>query len=206
MTRNKVLKQLALLLEEDNVIFYIGKYICRECVFKTEGTLFIEDEYMDGISLALGVAMGTEKKVIVVLEDKYLLQYLNSMTQVAISKCTNLFFLCLKTDRYCPTIQQNTVTNSLRAFSGILFNMGMLAHNYSKYFETITDIKKLKNIYLSTIGPVIGIVSISNNRIFGKQQIHDFDITSFIKFVNRKQETKEENKDILDLDKVLEEG
>jgi len=166
ITRKRVLTGIKDLVSQDDIVFCIGKTLSKEASIFTEHTIFIDDNFVDFLSIITGLAMTTERRVLIIIEDQYMLKYFNTILQIAVSKCTNLFIITIVTSLYDVVIPQTNLFNTLRSIKGILFNSGILTHEYTKYFETKASVKQLKGIYDSTIGPVIGLVAISSNRLY----------------------------------------
>ena len=209
MTRKKILTGIKELITSTDVVFCIGASLCKESPIYNEGTLYINHDHMDMFAVALGIAMSTDKRVIVVAEDVYFLRYFNSILQASVSKCMNLFFIILVTELYDPTIKQHTIIKALRSVKGILFNTGVMTHEYSVYFNNKNSVSTLKNIILNTIGPAVGLVDITSNRIYDKEEPKELDLNKIISFIrNRELKTsmrKAQNKPF-DLDAIMKEG
>lgn len=188
MTRKTVLANIKNLISDSDIVFCIGKALCDEALVFTDGTFWVTDDYIDGFSLAVGTAITTTKRVIIIAEDGYLLRYYSSILQAAASKCTNLFFIILVSNSYNTVLPQCTLTESLRSIEGILFNTGFLTHNYSIYFKNKSSLNKLKLIYKRTMGPVIGLISVTSGRLYNSSgSIKKTDINSFKKFIASKE-------------------
>jgi len=166
MNRKKFLNNVKDLVFENDIVFCIGQSLCNEAPELSKGTVFINDTHTDILSVALGVAMTTDKRVLLILEDQYLLSNFNAVFQIAVSKCTNLYLIVATSTLYTHEVAQTNLFNSIRSMVGVLVNTGMLVHEYSKYFETKKSLKLLKDIYSRTIGPVISFVVITNNRLY----------------------------------------
>lgn len=211
MTRKNILNSLKLVINASDVVFCVGESLCKECSLYTKGTMFIPYDIIDVFSMALGTAMATDKRVIVITEDYYLLNHFNSLLQAAVSECKNLFFIILVSKVFTPFVKQQTITNSLRSLKGILFNTGMLVHEYDVYFKNKESLLVLNNIINSSIGPAIGTVSVDNNRLYSKKVKHiSVDaMTSMISFIRdttiETSVSKGSNK-LFDLDAIMKDG
>jgi len=209
MTRKKVLTGIKELIASTDVVFCIGSSLCKESPIYNEGTLYVNNDHIDMFAVALGVAMATDKRVIVVAEDAYFLRYFNSILQASVSKCMNLFFIILVTDFYDSKVKQSTITKAFRSVKGMLFNTGMMTHEYSVYFNNKNSVSTLKNIILNTIGPAVGLVNITNNRIYDKEEAKELDLNNIISFIRNKElktsMRKAQNKPF-DLDAIMKEG
>jgi len=208
MTRKKILNGIAALVFDTDIVFCIGNTLCREAPKFTETTVFLGDNFTDFFSVITGVAMTTDKRVLVIVEDQYLLRYFNSILQAAVSKCTNLFIIVVVTSLYEALVTQPNLFKALRSIKGILFNSGMLTHEYTRYLETKASIKQLKDIYYNTMGPVVGLVAVSSNRLYNinSDSIFTEELDTISEFIQNKEiETSipEEKRRVLDLDKIM---
>lgn len=208
MTRLKVLRDFQHIISSSDVVFCIGEFICTDASPYTEGTFFFPEVTVDTISIALGVAMATDKKVFVVLEDSCFLEHLNSMLQAAVSNCKNLYFLILVTNNYVPSVKQPTVSNALRSLKGIIFNAGVIVHEYDPYFKNKKGLAVLKSILNDSIGPVVGFVNITNRRVNNKGRYCMESIDPMIKFIRNRElgtSVKKLEKKPFDLDAIMKE-
>ncbi len=208
MTRKKILNGIKTLIFDTDVIFCIGGTLCKEAPIFTESTVFLDDNFTDFFSVITGIAMATDKRILIIIEDQYLLRHFEAILQTATSKCTNLFIITLVTSLYEVSVTQANLFNALRSVKGILFNSGILTHEYTKYFETKASIKQLKDIYYSTMGPVIGLVSVSSNRIYNSnsEDIFTKDLNVVSEFIQNKEvesSIPEVKRKLTDLDKIM---
>jgi hypothetical protein len=208
LTRKKILNSIKDLVFDTDVVFCIGPTLCKESSGFTESTVFLDNNFVDFFSVVIGVAMSTNKRILVVVEDQYLLRYFNSMLQMAVSKCTNLFVIVVVTSLYEPSIRQVNLFNALRSVKGLLFNSGVLTHEYTNYFETKASIKQLKSIYYHTLGPVVGLVVASSNRVYNTNfdSIITRDLKSISEFIKNKEvgiSIPESKRKVSDLDKIM---
>lgn len=190
MTRKKAMNAIMDLLSEPDIVFVSGTEIYGELINK-ENIMYIES-MIDPISLALGVSVTTHRKVVLVIDDNNLLKFINSLVQVLASKQKNIYIIVINTGYYLSNIRQSNLFNTIRNFKGLIFNMGILVHDYTAYFENKTSINKLINIYRNTIGPVISIINVTNNRIYNKKDFSSFDLPNFNKFIEFVRNTKYE--------------
>jgi len=181
--RKKALSYIDFLFSSNDIIIFIGKTVCSEVdAVDRKGILCFTDDSVNYLSVALGIAMTTNKRVLVVCEDYTILRYFSSILQIASSGCTNLFFIVLVTGEYTYSGGQPTIFGRLRSPKGMLFNSGMLTHDYNSYFKNKTTVKNLRNILDRTMGPVIGLLNIDDKKIVGSNTI-DNNMIEFIRFV-----------------------
>jgi hypothetical protein len=207
LTRKRILNGISSLVFDTDIVFCIGATLYKEAPKFTESTVFLDNNFVDFFSVITGIAMSTDKRVLVIVEDQYLLRHFNAILQLAVSKCSNLFMIVIVTALYDASIPQVNLFNSLRSVKGVLFNSGVLAHDYTHYFESAAAIKQLKKVYLYTVGPVVGVAEVSNNKLYANVTntiTTDFEeISEFIK--NKKEGVSEPKSKSLDLDKIMKE-
>ena len=88
---------------------------------------------------------------------------------------------------------------------GILFNMGMLVHDYTQYLETKSSINKLKDMYASIKGPVVGLINVSNTRLYNKKlKLKKNDFYKFVTFINKELPIIEkDDSNIIDIESII---
>ncbi len=207
-TRKKILNGINDLVFDTDIVFCIGTTLYKESPKFTESTVFLNDNFTDFFSMITGVAMATSKRVLIIVEDQYLLRHFNSILQLAVSRCTNLFVIVLVTNLYETSVSQPNLFNALRSVKGMLFNAGVLVHEYTDYFETKANVKKLKDIYYNTIGPVVGMASATNNRLYNTNtdDIITKELNTISEFIQNEEvvtSIPESKRKISDLDKIM---
>ncbi len=208
MTRKKFLNSVKELIFENDVVFCIGRALCDEAPDLNEGTIFVTDPYLDILSVALGVAMTTDKRVLIILEDQYLLSHFNALLQISVSRCNNLYLFVATSTLYTHEVAQTNLFNSIASVSGTLVSAGILVHEYTKYFETKKSLKILKIIHSKTVGPTVGFVAIINNRLYGthndKRNLKELNtFSTFIQDKSLKTFITERNVPFFDLESIM---
>lgn len=205
MTRKGVLNGISIITQEDDIVLIVGETLCKESIGIIDDALFIDNEFIDLFSIILGISLGTTKRVVLITEDSYLLRYYNSLLQLAVSNNINLILFTLVSNLYTVSVKQSTLFSSVRAMKGVFFNMGLLVHDYTPYLDTKTNIKKLKDIYRLTKGPVVGIVNIDNNRVYNKNKpLPKNNFSQFVKDINKEIEEQNSNKgDVIALESII---
>lgn len=167
MNRKKVLSYIDLVFPKEDIIFYLGYLMCSEMLITDrEGALFIPNVDVDYIAIALGMAITSKKRVVIVCEDWLLLKYFKSVLQIGASKCTNIVIILLVTGEYTESGGQPTIYNSLRSMQGVFFNLGLLTYDYTKYFKNKNTLKSIINIVVHFNSPVVATIKIDDNRLF----------------------------------------
>ena len=169
MTRNKVMSGLLKILNNTDVVLCVGDVLLREACFdKYRGFIGVEDLCIDYFSVALGIAATSKHKVVVLCDDSYLLRHLNALSQIGVSNCTNLYIIIFRTGVYATDLVQKTISRSIRSLKGILFNFGVLVHDYTPHFKDARGIKIAKAIFGKSLGPLVITVDIDNLRCYAK--------------------------------------
>lgn len=152
-------------LTKEGVVIYIGEELTSLAAgSEVNGVYKVTDNNLDFISVAIGIAMVTDKRVFVVFDDNYLFRYLNKLLQASISRCNNLFFIVLATHNYSHSIKQNNLYNSVSSTKAMIYSMGFLTHVYTRFFKNKQEFKKLKKLFKRSLGPAFGIVEVDNNK------------------------------------------
>lgn len=156
MKRQGVIKLFSSYLKENDLAIFAGNNICKEAyLYDRKGNFYVEDETGIGLSLALGMAMCTDKRVFIFCDDYYFLKELSASMHIALSKCKNIFLVVLVSGEYQHTGRNPTVFKEVPAFKTILFGMGFLINDYTKHFETVQSSKSVKSILKNLYGPVV---------------------------------------------------
>lgn len=187
MNRRRVFSGFSKVLSEDDIIFCIGKELISESKFGDfEGVCYFDDLSIDYFALALGISIGSKKRIFVFCEDNYLIRYINSMVQISVSGCTNFYLIVLKTGSYTNELKIPSLSKSIRSIKGTLFNLGILVHDYSIYFDNIQSINKLKGILNKSLGPLTALIVIDNKRLYGKDLQIDSNLNLVRDFILKK--------------------
>lgn len=167
MNRKKALDYIEYMFPSDDMIIYIGETLCGE-VHNTdrEFAILMDKDYLDYFSLALGIAMTTEKRIILVCEDYYVLKYFKSVVQISVSQCKNIVILVLVTGEYAAAGGQPTIFNSIRSPKGVFFNMGLLTHDYTNYFKNKGTLKSIIDMLTRFNCPVVGLIRVENKKLY----------------------------------------
>lgn len=204
MNRKKVMAGVKDFIPETDIIFCVGASLVSEsCFSKGENIFYHYNDRSDVLSIAIGLAMSTKKRVIVIMEDHYMLRYLNSIAQASVSKCRNLFFFVILTNVYSNSTTQSTITESFRNISGTMFNLGFFAYNYSSYLKNKADVRKLKNIFSTARGPFVSFIAVDDQKLYSSD-IKTNDIDGFKEHIATVlPEIEEKNIEYLNLDAII---
>lgn len=161
MKRYNVIKLFSSYLKEDDLAIFAGTNICREAYLNDrEGNFYIEEETGVGISLALGIALNTDKRVFLFCDDYYFIKDLSVVLHVSLSKRTNLFLVVLNSGEYQYSGHNPTIFRSIITFKGIMYNTGVLVNDYTRHFNNVKSSKGAKNLLKNLHGPVFIVIDI----------------------------------------------
>jgi hypothetical protein len=187
MNRRRVFSGFSKILSEDDVVFCIGKAIISESKFDSfGGVCYFDDLSVDYFAIALGMSMGLKKRVFLFCEDSYFIRYINTMVQISVSGCTNFYVIILNTGIYTNDLKTPSLAKSIRSIKGTLFNMGVLVHDYSIYFDNAQGVNKLKAILNKSLGPLVALIKIDNKRLYGNDIKISNDLDSLRLFISEK--------------------
>lgn len=161
MKRFSSIRLLIKALNGDDLAIFIGKGICKEAfVYDRLGNIYL-DSYDNMFSVALGMAMHTEKRIFVFCDDEYFLRNLSELSHIAISGCGNVYLLMLVSGYYLDVGNFPTIYDSLNSVQGVLFNMGFFVHNYTRHFQNMRDpSRELNSIWEKTRSASVGIIKV----------------------------------------------
>lgn len=183
-TRNKVMAELLKVLNIDNIIICVGEDLIKESKFiNYPGFVGVSDISINYIAVALGIAMASKYKVILLCDDAYLLRYINTMAQVGVSECINFYVLVFRTSSYSNDLMHSTLLKVIRSIKGVLFNFGILVHDYTPYFKEASTIKVVSSIFNKSLGPLVANIDIDNLRFYNKNY-PSFSWDTFVKYLN----------------------
>jgi hypothetical protein len=156
MKKTNFIKQFISFLSNDDVIIFAGKLICSEAPnYPHLNILCVDDECGYGMSVALGMALGTKKRVYLMCDDYYLLKDFGSVIHIGLSKTVNLFIVVMVTGYYPLVENMPTVVESIPNIKSLLFSTGLVVHDYTKHFKTQASAKLAKGLIVSARGPLV---------------------------------------------------
>ena len=156
MKRNSYIRKMISILYDNDAAIFAGAGLSKESYkYDRPGNLYLDECNGIASSLALGVAMGTDKRVFTFCEDSEFIKEFGSALQTAVSKCKNIFYVILNSGYYQDEGGSPTIFNSVSSPKGILFNMGFMVHDYTKYFCDNLSKKEITKITDRIKGPMV---------------------------------------------------
>ena len=155
MKRKTVIKTILSCLKDNDIVIFLGSGLSKEAYnYDRDGNFYIQDNNSNGLSIALGIAMNTDKRVFVFCNDSDLLKNINHMINISVSSCKNIFIVILNSGKYQESGGQSTVFNSISAPKGVLFSMGFLVFDYTNYLKNKSSLKELGQLIERGVGPI----------------------------------------------------
>lgn len=159
MKRQGIIKLFSSYLKENDLTVFAGNNICKEAyLYDRKGNFYVEDEIGMGLSLALGIAMCTDKRVFIFCDDYYFLKELGSSIHIALSKCRNIFLVVLASGEYQYSGHNPTIFNEINAIKTMMFGAGFIINDYTKHFDDVHRAKVVKSMLNNLYGPLFIIV------------------------------------------------
>ncbi len=142
------------LLENNDVVIIAGKGLCEEAYrYDNDGYFYIEDSKGIAASVALGIAMNTDKRVFILCDDYDFLKEAGAAIQMAVSKCANVYYVLFIDGRYVDDGNSPTIFEGISSVEGMFFNSGFGVDMYDDYFNKGGSLKELEGILDKTKGP-----------------------------------------------------
>jgi hypothetical protein len=159
MKIKKVLDTFADCIEEDAVIIIAGKFLCGvPNKFNDQSVLYLP-EFSSALSVAIGSANATDKRVVLFCEDELLTKDFGSIIQAAASKCDNLYYVVLLNEKRRDSMTYS-VAAALNSLKGAVFHLGFTVHNYTPHFEQGIAKKEIRVIWQKVYGPFMAFVDV----------------------------------------------
>jgi len=160
--RKTAVKTIIPCFKDNDILIFLGAGLCKEAYnYDRDGNFYIKEDNSNGLLVALGIAMNTNKRVFVFCNDSDLLKSIGSMLNVAVSECRNIFIIIFSSGKYQESGGQPTIFNNISAPKNILFSMGFLIFDYTQYLKNKSVIKELKQLIERTNGPAAALIKIS---------------------------------------------
>ena len=182
MKSKKVIQTMLSCIKDNDVVIFSGDELCKEAYeYYRDGNFYIRDNNCNGLSLALGIAMNTNKRVFVFCTDSDLIKNISYMLNIAVSKCKNIFVVILVSGKYQVSGGQVNIFDSISSPKNLLFSMGFLVFDYTFHLKNKGTVKELKQLIERSIGPVVSIIKVTG----GLSNLESYAIPSNKLLINR---------------------
>ena len=162
MKRKTVIKTILSFIKGNDVAIFLGAGLSKEAYkYDRDGNFYIQDNNSNGLAIALGIAMNTDKRVFVFCNDSDLLKNISYMLSIAVSNCKNIFVIILNSGKYQESGGQSTIFDGISAPKSVLFSIGFLVFDYTNYLRNKTSTKELGQLIERNIGPIAIFIKIS---------------------------------------------
>lgn len=150
------------ILQDNDVVIIAGKGLCEEA-FRYDKKNYFYIKKSNGIasSVALGIAMHTDKRVFVLCSDSDFLKEMGSAPQMAVSGCNNIFYVIFDEGIYSDDGDSPTIFRSIPSVMGMLFDFGFGVSNYTNFFYKKDSIKHVEHTLDRTKGPRAILIDVS---------------------------------------------
>jgi len=154
MKKERVLRDFLSCLKENDVVIFANEALSKEAAKNDKDGYF----YLDGVygiapSLALGVAMSTDKRVFVIDGDGGCMMEMSSLAQVGASKLKNIFYVILDDGCYKSAGGHPTIFREISSMNGAMLGLGFTAFNLTEYFRKKSSLPKVRKIVDNLRGP-----------------------------------------------------
>ncbi len=161
MKRNTVVRKFLSLLKDNDIAIFTGKDMCEEAFkYDRQGNFYLTEVVDIAASLALGVAMVTDKRVFVFCEDWQFLREFSSSAQMAVSRRTNIIYVIFNSGEYQYVNNMPTIFNEFVAPRVFLSDLGFLVNDFTNYFKDKHGLDTLPDYIKHVKGPLAVIIKI----------------------------------------------
>lgn len=191
MKRYSVLKKILPCLKDNDIAVFSNNEICKEAFgYDKSGNFYMLDSFGISLSLALGIAMGTDKRVFVFSSENDFLREIGSVAQMAVSKCNNIFYIIFASGSHQSSGGQFNIFNGLSSVKGVLANFGLLVYDYTPIFKDNNKLSRIDTLIDRLRGPLVVLIKVdkglnkkAKNVTYSKTELRD----RIINFVGDKE-------------------
>lgn len=165
MKKERVLKDFLSCLKDNDVVVFANEGLSKEAAKNDKEGYF----YLDGVhgiapSLALGIAMSTDKRVFVIDGDGGCMMEMSSLAQIGASKLKNIFYIILDDGCYKSAGGHPTIFREVSSMNGVMLGLGFTSFNLTEYFKKKSSLKKLRKIIDNLRGPNAIFVKVDKSK------------------------------------------
>lgn len=164
MKKSLILKMFNNCLNDEDISIYIGNnvYVKKDGLLR-EGSLCLNSS-KGTLSICLGIAVNTSRKVFMFCDDLFLMNNMDELLHIGVSKCNNIYIIVLSNGTYPDNPKHPTIFNSIKSMTGILFNMGFSLHDYKRHLKNLKNpAKEIKAIWEKAKGPLVIIQEVETD-------------------------------------------
>lgn len=154
MKRYTVIKNFIASLADNDAAIFSGKEMCKEAYqYDRPGNFYIEKSFASAISIALGMAMCTEKRIFVFVGEGDLLREMSVAAQLAASRCSNIFLVVMDNNTYQDVDKLPNIMESVKSKRGVMFSMGLIVFDFTVYLRK-REFGKMRTFMKNLRGPI----------------------------------------------------
>ena len=160
MRRYTMLKHFMAALKDNDIAIFTGPTMCKEAYqYDRPTNLYIDDAHGFGLSVALGLAMGTDKRVFVFVGEGDLLRQTSVLIQMKASLCPNIFMVLVDNKAYQDGCKLPNIMEAVRSKRALMFNLGLVVFDFTIYFAR-KEFKIMDQFMRSIRGPMAILVDV----------------------------------------------
>lgn len=135
--------------------------------------------------MAIGIATQTNKRVFIFTRENDFIKDMSVPLQIAEARLKNIFYIIFNTSNHEECNNYPSALNNIYGLKGVLFNMGVIVHDYTNYLKNRGSIKTMNNIIDNLIGPLATIINVDNQTCNYKDIPDDvYDLYKLNKFIH----------------------
>lgn len=164
MNRADVLKILISAMQDEDIGIFTGAGLCTEAsLCRRNGNVYINN-YDNVISIAIGIASSSARRVFVFCDDFYFLRNISESVQASVSRCKNIYLVILNSNTYNDVGNHPTIYKSMSAPRNLLFDMGYSVHDYKRQISNMADSSsEIRSIWDKVNGPLAVVIEVKCN-------------------------------------------
>jgi thiamine pyrophosphate-dependent acetolactate synthase large subunit-like protein len=158
------------------VIFGSSSLSSEACDLHRPGYFYVEDSPGFTLSVALGIAMGTDKRVFVFLGEGDLLRNFGALNQMSAARKQNLFVMILNNGCYQAAGGFPNIFNSVLSITSLVFNIGCRVFDLTSDFEK-KRFAAIKYFFGRGQGPMVVLVRVEKSKestLIPKNNLEEF--------------------------------
>ena len=164
MKRDVMLKKFCSFLTDADIVVFGSKDLSKEAfeVYKP-GHLYITDSFGLAVSVGLGIAMCTDKRVFVFTGEGDILRDFGIILQMAASKCQNIFLIIFNNGVYQNAGGFPNIFNKMISQMSVLFSLGCRTFNLTQDLEK-KETHDTKHFISRATGPLAMVLNIDKSK------------------------------------------
>lgn len=190
MKRYSVVRILTQSMVEGDVGVFTGDGVCKEAYAYDRPGNFYMPGHNGALSLALGMAMCSKRRIFVFCDDSYFIRNMSEACQIAVSGCENLYLVILISGTYSEVGKHPTIFKSVKSSRSMLFDMGFVVHDYKRQFQnTRNPVKEIHATWSRVRGPLAALVEVEYSIKKGLKDVPNqkTSINKIMEFINNKE-------------------